>query len=99
MKEQIEQKIKEWIEEDVNNLDGYFGYTDSSEFLLKGYNQALQDLRTKAPQLTEEIVRVVVEEIENSKIVKSSIEGGVDFMLRDAVNSVLEHLKNKIKNL
>jgi hypothetical protein len=90
MQSKIQQKIEEWIEEDVNNLDGYFGYTDSSEFLLKGYNQALQDLRTKAPQLTEEIVRVVVGEIEKRQKSFSTEE------FRDG-NYVIEEIINLLK--
>jgi hypothetical protein len=58
----MHSKINKIIEEEVDKL------MKKSEayviFQKIHYQSALQDLRTKAPQLTEEIVRVVVEEIE-----------------------------------
>jgi hypothetical protein len=74
MKEQIQQKIESWVGEDIKDsrLDDGF-YVPKSEIELVqisksiAHNQALQDLRTKAPQLAQEIVDMVVEEIEKWK--------------------------------
>jgi len=62
MKEQIQQKIIEMIGEDTPELTNV-----PTDFVTAGYNLSLKHMREKAPQLAQEIVDMVVEEIENLK--------------------------------
>jgi len=59
MKQKIQKIIEEGIGEDKDTSAG-FG-AESSDF---GYNQALEDLRAKCPEIAEKIVEGVVRELD-----------------------------------
>ena len=64
MKEQIQQKIEEWIGEDRKV---------PLEFNL-GWNEALQDLRTKSGQLAEKILELVVKELKEKGYIADDVQ-------------------------
>jgi hypothetical protein len=51
MKEQIQQKIEEWVDSEQVESKSLDMSDDEQIHFTIAYNQALQDLRSKAPQL------------------------------------------------
>jgi vacuolar-type H+-ATPase subunit H len=91
MKDQIQQKIIEMIGEDSTSIF-------EEDNICEAYNQAKQDLRTKAPQLAQEIVDMVEEEIEKHKArnIDSIKEPFVKIALEarnDGLNEIINLLK------
>jgi len=68
MHSKINKIIEEWIGMEKDTCFPTFTHKEDT-----GYNDALQDLRTKAPQLTEIITNMVVEEIENQIVIENGI--------------------------
>lgn len=61
MKEQIQQKIERVIDDMIKPIGEPSGFSESATWS-KGRKEALKDLRTKAPQLAQEIVELFEQE-------------------------------------
>jgi glutaredoxin-related protein len=60
MKEQIQQKIVDWVRE--NSIRVYMADDECDDYVCDG-----EDLRTRSPQLAQEIVDMVVGEIKKEQ--------------------------------
>jgi hypothetical protein len=101
MKEQIQQKIEEWIGEDIELRDRSDSLPNAYHFL-KGKNELKQDLRTKAPQLAQEIVDMVVEEVRNHpafKALSDYQQADYDGVMVLVSRQAIEETKQLINNL
>lgn len=64
MKQQIENAILKAIGEDKEILKTPFFKTPNQDKIDESYNEALADLRSRAPQLAEEIVGIVRDKLD-----------------------------------
>lgn len=95
----IIESIEEFVGEDKESTVADIVREVSAE--RKGYNQALQDLRSKAPQLADEILEVVVGEIQSS-ITRLTKEAGICQSLKstdDALTQLVEDMPEIITSL
>lgn len=99
----INKIINDWIGEGISNTDHTIhcikGISENHQHCIKnlshkeqGYNQALQDLRYRIPELEEKIVKIIKKQ-KRSK--QNALASGLDAEWNDAINHVIKTLTSK----